>query len=124
MIISGKNVQIQLDSVARTLADSISVNFDGLFLSFRDYQGKLHYYDQKPKIHGKITEFVDDFDTLNDFILSAKITSMDIISDIGTKKKLRLKDVIFDKFEFSLSPKQLVSAEVGFKADDYEILTS
>lgn len=124
MIISGKNVEIQLDSTARTLASTITVSFDGLWLIFIDYQGKLHYYDKKPKITGEITEFIDDFDTLNDFILSAKITSLDIISDIGTKKKLRLKDVIFPSFDFDISPKKLVNTSVSFRADDYEILTS
>jgi len=124
MIITGKNVEVQLDSVARTLANTISVNFDGLFLVFRDYQGKLHYYDKKPKITGEITEFIDDLDTLNDFILSTKISNMDIITDIGTKKRLRLKDVVFVSFDFGISSKGLTNASVNFRADDYEILVS
>ena len=94
------------------------------FLVFRDYQGELHYYDKKPTIAGTITEFIDDFDTLNDFILTTAITNMDIISDIGTKKKLRLKNVIFEKFDFTISPGAMTNASVGFKANDYEILTS
>ena len=124
MIITGKNVEIQFDSSARTLANTISVSFDGLWLIFVDYQGKLHYYDKKPKITGEITEFIDDFDTLNDFILSAKITTLDIISDIGNKKKIRLKDVVFPDLDFDISPKGLVNTSVSFRADDYEILAS
>lgn len=124
MIISGKNVQIELNSVARTIADTISVEITDMFLTYRDYQGILHYYDKKPKISGSISEFIDDFDTLNDFILTAKITSLDIISDTGTKLKLRLKDVIFDSLDFEVQPKKLLNTEVTFKADDYEILSS
>ena len=124
MIITGKNVVIEFDSTARTLANSISVSFDGLFLIFRDYQGTLHYYDKKPKITGEIAEFIDDLDTLNDFILSTKISNVDIITDTGTKKKLRLKNVVFDKFDFDVSPTKMVNTSVSFRANDYEILTS